>query len=51
VSVEGAAMLNALQQFGLNRNQAAEFLGISVRTLQRRLRDWKEPVTSAAKAA
>lgn len=35
-----AAILQALQQFDGNRTRAAESLGISVRTLQRRLKDW-----------
>lgn len=40
-SLERTAILQALDQFGGNRTRAAEFLGISVRTLQRRLRDWE----------
>jgi len=42
VEFEGGlpAILNALEQFGGNRTRAAEFLGISVRTLQRKLREW-----------
>ncbi len=39
-SLERTAILQALDQFGGNRTRAAEFLGISVRTLQRRLREW-----------
>jgi DNA-binding NtrC family response regulator len=35
-----SAMQEAIKQFGGNRTRAAEFLGISVRTLQRKLRDW-----------
>jgi DNA-binding NtrC family response regulator len=39
-SIKRAAMVRALEQFDGNRTRAAEFLGISVRTLQRKLRDW-----------
>ncbi|MBL8829137.1 MAG: sigma-54-dependent Fis family transcriptional regulator [Planctomycetaceae bacterium] len=39
-SIKRAAMVRALEQFDGNRTKAAEFLGISVRTLQRKLRDW-----------
>jgi DNA-binding NtrC family response regulator len=39
-SVKRSAILEAIDQFGGNRTRAAEFLGISVRTLQRKLRDW-----------
>ncbi len=39
-AVKRSAILNALEQFGGNRTRAAEFLGISVRTLQRKLREW-----------
>ncbi len=39
-SIKKAAMVRALEQFDGNRTRAAEFLGISVRTLQRKLRDW-----------
>lgn len=35
-----AAILRALKQHGGNRTRAAESLGISVRTLQRRLKQW-----------
>jgi transcriptional regulator with PAS, ATPase and Fis domain len=34
-------ILKALERFGENRTRTAEALGISVRTLQRRLKDWK----------
>ena len=40
-SLKRSAILEALQQFGGNRTKAAEFLGISVRTLQRKLRQWE----------
>jgi DNA-binding NtrC family response regulator len=39
-SVKRSAILQALEQFDGNRTRAAEFLGISVRTLQRKLREW-----------
>jgi DNA-binding NtrC family response regulator len=39
-SLERAAIMEALDQFGGNRVHAARLLGISIRTLQRRLRDW-----------
>lgn len=39
-SLKRSAILQAIDQFGGNRTRAAEFLGISVRTLQRKLRDW-----------
>jgi DNA-binding NtrC family response regulator len=39
-SVKRSAILQALEQFDGNRTRAADFLGISVRTLQRKLRDW-----------
>jgi len=35
------AILQALRRFDGNRTRAAESLGISVRTLQRRLKDWE----------
>jgi DNA-binding NtrC family response regulator len=38
--VKRAAMLRALDQFQGNRTRAAEYLGISVRTLQRKLKEW-----------
>lgn len=38
--LERAAILQALDRFGGNRTHAAEALGISVRTLQRRLKEW-----------
>jgi DNA-binding NtrC family response regulator len=34
------AMMRALAQFHGNRTRAAEHLGISVRTLQRKLKEW-----------
>jgi len=40
-SIKKRAMLDALQRFGGNRTQAAQYLGISVRTLQRKLREWQ----------
>jgi DNA-binding NtrC family response regulator len=39
-SVKKSAILEAVNRFGGNRTRAAEFLGISVRTLQRKLRGW-----------
>jgi DNA-binding NtrC family response regulator len=39
-SLKKNAILEALEQFGGNRTRAAEFLGISLRTLQRKLREW-----------
>ncbi len=39
-NLEKAAMLQALERFQGNRTQSAKSLGISVRTLQRRLRSW-----------
>jgi len=39
-SIKRAAIERALEQFDGNRTRAAEFLGISVRTLQRKLREW-----------
>jgi DNA-binding NtrC family response regulator len=38
--LERTMALRTLQQCGGNRTRAAEILGISVRTLQRRLKDW-----------
>ncbi len=38
--IEKAAILKALEQSNGNRTRAAEHLGISVRTLQRRLQSW-----------
>jgi two-component system NtrC family response regulator/two-component system response regulator HydG len=39
-ALKRSAILQALRQFDGNRTRAADFLGISVRTLQRKLRDW-----------
>jgi DNA-binding NtrC family response regulator len=39
-TLKRSAILQALRQFDGNRTRAADFLGISVRTLQRKLRDW-----------
>ncbi|MDX1948596.1 MAG: sigma-54 dependent transcriptional regulator [Pirellulaceae bacterium] len=39
-AIKRTAILQALRQFDGNRTRAADFLGISVRTLQRKLRDW-----------
>jgi hypothetical protein len=41
-SLETAAIRNALSFANGNRTRAAKSLGISVRTLQRKLKDWKE---------
>lgn len=41
-NIKRSAIEDALYQFGGNRTRAAEFLGISVRTLQRKLRQWHE---------
>jgi DNA-binding NtrC family response regulator len=38
--LQRAAILRTLRQFDGNRTRAAEALGISVRTLQRRLKEW-----------
>lgn len=38
--LETAAIINALKYAGGNRTHAAKLLGISVRTLQRKIRDW-----------
>lgn len=40
-SLKKSAILQALERFGGNRTKAAEHLGISVRTLQRKLREWE----------
>lgn len=39
-SLKKQAILDALRQFAGNRTQAAAYLGISIRTLQRKLREW-----------
>jgi len=39
-SLKKQAILDALRQFSGNRTQAAAYLGISIRTLQRKLREW-----------
>jgi DNA-binding NtrC family response regulator len=39
--IERRAILNALEQTGGNRTQAAEMLGIGLRTLQRKLKEYK----------
>jgi DNA-binding NtrC family response regulator len=36
-----AAVLQTLDRFDGNRTQAAQCLGISVRTLQRKLKQWR----------
>jgi DNA-binding NtrC family response regulator len=38
--LEHEAVMQALEQFDGNRTRAAEALGISVRTLQRKLKAW-----------
>ncbi|HEX3869857.1 MAG TPA: sigma-54 dependent transcriptional regulator [Pirellulales bacterium] len=45
-SLKRAAMLRALDHFHGNRTRAAEYLGISVRTLQRKLKEWNLNVGS-----
>jgi DNA-binding NtrC family response regulator len=45
-SLKRAAMLRALEHFHGNRTRAAEYLGISVRTLQRKLKEWNLAVGS-----
>jgi DNA-binding NtrC family response regulator len=42
-TLERSAIVEALRRFDGNRTRAAEALGISVRTLQRRLREWGDP--------
>lgn len=39
-SIKRSAMLQAIDRFHGNRTRAAAYLGISVRTLQRKLREW-----------
>lgn len=39
-ALKRSAILRAIDQFDGNRTRAAAFLGISVRTLQRKLREW-----------
>jgi DNA-binding NtrC family response regulator len=39
-TIKKAAMVQALDRFSGNRTHAAQFLGISVRTLRRKLREW-----------
>ncbi len=41
--IEKEAILRALEQTGGNRTRAAELLGIGLRTLQRKLRDYGQP--------
>jgi len=42
--IEREAILRTLQETGGNRTKAAEVLGIGLRTLQRKLKDYGEPV-------
>jgi DNA-binding NtrC family response regulator len=42
--VKRTAILRALRQFRGNRTRAADYLGISVRTLQRKLKEWGNAV-------
>jgi DNA-binding NtrC family response regulator len=39
--IERRAILGALERTGGNRTQAAEMLGIGLRTLQRKLKEYK----------
>lgn len=39
-TLKRSAIMDALRQFDGNRTRAAQFLGVSVRTLQRKLREW-----------
>ena len=39
--IERRAILDALEKTGGNRTQAAEMLGIGLRTLQRKLKDYR----------
>ena len=41
-----AAVLQTLERLGGNRTQAAQCLGISVRTLQRKLKQWNDACSS-----
>jgi transcriptional regulator of acetoin/glycerol metabolism len=43
-----AAVLQTLDRLGGNRTQAAQCLGISVRTLQRKLKQWNGACSSTA---
>lgn len=46
--IERSAIMHALEHYDGNRTRAAESLGISVRTLQRRLKDWvDEPLSTS----
>jgi DNA-binding NtrC family response regulator len=49
--IKRVAMIGALNQFHGNRTRAAEYLGISVRTLQRRLKEWGLPENQGEPAA
>ena len=40
--IERRAILGALEKTGGNRTQAAELLGIGLRTLQRKLKEYRE---------
>jgi DNA-binding NtrC family response regulator len=40
--IERRAILDALRKTGGNRTQAAEMLGIGLRTLQRKLKEYRE---------
>jgi DNA-binding NtrC family response regulator len=41
--IEKEAILHALDETGGNRTRAAELLGIGLRTLQRKLREYGQP--------
>jgi len=40
--IERRAILDALERTGGNRTQAAEILGIGLRTLQRKLKEYRQ---------
>lgn len=46
--IERSAIINALEHHDGNRTRAADSLGISVRTLQRRLKEWENSTVAAS---